>query len=146
MKLAEHPGERGLATLVRSGHHDHPFRPVQVKVVAYDGPVIVGQLGREPAHTADNAAEQAPVATVSEDQPRMPGAGTKLVQLVALLDREEDATVGEIAATLGWQAHTARGVMSGSLTKRFTLKIVSEVVDDGTAFIGSDSSILTPKE
>jgi hypothetical protein len=46
--------------------------------------------------------------------------------LVALLEREEGATVEEMAAALDWQEHTARGVMSGALVKKFGLRITSE--------------------
>jgi hypothetical protein len=49
--------------------------------------------------------------------------------LVGLLERDEGATVEEAAAALDWQQHTVRGVMSGTLTKKFGLRIVSELVE-----------------
>lgn len=45
---------------------------------------------------------------------------------VALLERKGGATISEMAAALYWQEHTVRGVMSGALTKKFGLVIVSE--------------------
>ncbi|MBN9547597.1 MAG: hypothetical protein J0H31_01605, partial [Alphaproteobacteria bacterium] len=47
MQLAEHPGKRRLASLVRPGHHDHPFRTVEVEIVAYDALLFADKLGRQ---------------------------------------------------------------------------------------------------
>ena len=62
-------------------------------------------------------------------QPRTPRGGTKLATLVAMLGREEGATVAEMAAATGWQAHSVRGVMSGALVKNFGLRMGSEKVE-----------------
>jgi hypothetical protein len=48
--------------------------------------------------------------------------------LVGLLSRDGGATVAEMAAALGWQQHTIRGVMSGALAKKFGFQILSGVV------------------
>ncbi len=78
-----------------------------------------------PAHEADSG----PTAAVSEDQRRMPRAGSKLAILLALLRRDEGATVDEMAEATGWQPHTVRGVMSGALARRFGVATVSEKVE-----------------
>lgn len=82
-----------------------------------------------PTQRADDATVHGQTTAVSENRRRIPRAGTKLAQLVALLERKEGATVAEAAAALGWQAHTVRGVMSGALVKLFRLVIVSEKVE-----------------
>lgn len=82
-----------------------------------------------PEENAANAAHTGPTAAASENQQPTPRAGTKLAALVALLEREGGATVEEAATALGWQQHTVRGVMSGALTKRFGVVIVSEVIE-----------------
>jgi len=51
---------------------------------------------------------------------------TKLSQLEALLRRPEGATIAQLSAALGWQAHSVRGAMSGSLKKKGNLKITDE--------------------
>jgi hypothetical protein len=84
---------------------------------------------QEPDEDADNAAQSGPTAAVSENPRRMPRAGTKLAALIALLDRKEGVTIQEAVGTLGWQAHTIRGTMSGALAKKFGFQIVSEVVE-----------------
>jgi hypothetical protein len=83
----------------------------------------------DPAQKAAVAAERGPTAAVSENQRPMPRAGSKLAMLIALLDRDEGATVDQMVAALGWQQHTIRGVMSGALAKKFGLRIVSEVTE-----------------
>lgn len=59
----------------------------------------------------------------------MPKAGSKLAMLVALLSREQGATIEEMVAATGWQPHTVRGVMSGALARKFGLQIGSERVE-----------------
>ena len=58
-----------------------------------------------------------------------PRAGTKQAQLIAMLQRPEGATMDEITAALSWQAHTARGAMSGALGKKLGL-VVTSIKDD----------------
>jgi len=91
-------------------------------------------VGMSPADASDekaaNAAKRGPTATISASQRRMPRAGSKLAMLVALLARDGGATVAEMVAATGWQDHTVRGVMSGSLKKKFGLTIASEKVEE----------------
>jgi hypothetical protein len=56
---------------------------------------------------------------------------TKLAQLEALLRRPEGATLDQISALIGWQAHSVRGAMSGTLKKKQGLTITSDKAEDG---------------
>jgi hypothetical protein len=58
-------------------------------------------------------------------------SGTKLAQLETLLRRPEGATVDQISASIGWQAHSVRGAMSGTLKKKQGLTITSDKAQDG---------------
>jgi hypothetical protein len=49
--------------------------------------------------------------------PRKPREGTKQEAVLALLRRQEGATIAQIAEATGWQAHTVRGFFAG-LKKR----------------------------
>ena len=49
----------------------------------------------------------------------------KLGALLALLQRSEGATLIEMTAATGWQAHSVRGAMSGALKKKQGLEITS---------------------
>jgi hypothetical protein len=89
----------------------------------------VGRRSRAVAKKAPRGAKQRTMAAVSQDEPRRPRTGSKLAILVALLKRDGGATIAEMAAATGWQAHSVRGVMSGALVTTFGLEIVSEKVE-----------------
>jgi hypothetical protein len=93
-----------------------------------------GHSSRPAGKKAPIAANKPVLAAVSNDQPRKPRAGTKLAILVALLEREGGATVDEMVDATGWQAHSVRGVLSGTLQKKFGLQISSEKASDGNRF------------
>jgi hypothetical protein len=46
-----------------------------------------------------------------------PREGSKTAQVVAMLQRKNGATLAEIMDKMGWQKHTVRGFMAGSLKK-----------------------------
>jgi hypothetical protein len=51
-------------------------------------------------------------------------AASKQSQLIALLQSPTGATIEQMTRATGWQAHTVRGTISGSLRKRLGLKVV----------------------
>lgn len=55
--------------------------------------------------------------------------GTKQSALIELLKRPEGASLAEMVEATGWQQHTVRGAMAGSLKKKLSLDIVSEKSD-----------------
>lgn len=52
-------------------------------------------------------------------------AGTKQALLISMLQRPEGTTLKEITAATGWQAHSARGAISGALGKKLGLVVTS---------------------
>ena len=66
-------------------------------------------------------------------QGRAPTArdGSKKAQVLDLIKRPEGATLKDIMAVTGWQAHSVRGFISGSLTKKMGIKIESLKRPDG---------------
>jgi hypothetical protein len=52
------------------------------------------------------------------DQPMAAGSPSKLDRMVALLSRPEGASLAELIAATGWQAHSVRGALAGSLKKK----------------------------
>ena len=56
---------------------------------------------------------------------------TKTEKAVALLRRPKGVTVAELGKATGWQAHSVRGFMSGTLKKRKGLEIVREKDEKG---------------
>jgi len=85
-------------------------------------------------HEAEPAQEEAADDQDAQqsEQPSTPRLkGSKQQLLVDLLSRAEGATIKQIAAATGWQAHSVRGVMSGVLKKKLRLHITSEKSSGG---------------
>ena len=82
----------------------------------------------EDAPSAGDASEESSVATTAPQTRE----GTKQAQLIAML--REGATIGEMAAATGWQAHTVRGAMAGALKKRLGLAITSAREERGRVY------------
>ena len=57
--------------------------------------------------------------------------GTKQALLIDLLQRKKGATIEEIVEASGWQPHSVRGAISGTLKKKLGLMVTSEKPDDG---------------
>ena len=64
----------------------------------------------------------------SEGAPKAhtPREGTKQAMLIDMLRKPEGATMEDIVAATGWQAHTVRGAMAGALKKKLGILITSE--------------------
>jgi len=58
-----------------------------------------------------------------------PRAGTKQSILIQLLSRRNGATIAEAVKATGWQPHSVRGAISGSLKKKLRLSITSAKVE-----------------
>jgi hypothetical protein len=58
----------------------------------------------------------------------------KLGILIWLLERPQGATIAEMVEETGWQAHSVRGAMSGTLKKRKGLTVTSEKVDGARTY------------
>lgn len=69
--------------------------------------------------------DRAKAVPEAETKTPTPRAGTKQALLIAMLQAPEGATMDEITAATGWQAHTARGAMSGALGKKLGLVVTS---------------------
>ncbi len=61
---------------------------------------------------------------------RTPREGTKQATLIAMLRAQDGATIAEIMAATGWQAHTVRGAMAGALKKKLGLEVTSEKIPE----------------
>ncbi len=57
--------------------------------------------------------------------------GTKQALLIDLLKRKKGATIEKIVEATGWQAHSLRGAISGTLKKKLGLMVTSEKPGDG---------------
>lgn len=86
-------------------------------------------IGIEPVVVKTVVAIRERAAEASTLKPPTQRAGTKQAMLIAMLQAPEGATMNEIIAATGWQAHTARGAMSSALGKKLGLAVTSEKED-----------------
>jgi len=56
---------------------------------------------------------------------------TKTEQCLALLTTPHGATIDELQAATGWQAHSVRGFLAGTVKKKLGLTLDSKKTEDG---------------
>jgi Protein of unknown function (DUF3489) len=61
-----------------------------------------------------------------------PNTETKVDKVVRLLRRKNGATLTELQKATGWQPHSVRGLLSGTIRKRMGLDLQSEPDSKGT--------------
>ena len=66
-----------------------------------------------------------------EGTPRTIRPGTKLAAIIDALRNPGGATIAQMMAGTGWQAHTVRGAISGMVRKRLGYEVVTEKGADG---------------
>ncbi|MCC5971673.1 MAG: DUF3489 domain-containing protein [Pararhodobacter sp.] len=87
-------------------------------------------IGIEPVVAcAVTAVRKAKPAPSDGSKPVGIRAGTKQAAIIALLQRPEGASIGEIVEATGWMPHTARGMISGTLKKKLELAITTEMIE-----------------
>ena len=57
---------------------------------------------------------------------------TKTDQLIKLLRSKRGATIDQLQSASGWQAHSVRGFLSGTVKKKLGLKLLVETSENGT--------------
>mgnify|MGYP000353817353 FL=1 len=89
------------------------------------------------AENANAKPRRRTAATVAKEEPApRPGDsgfrdGSKASVVVGLLRRKDGTAIDEIAKATGWQNHSVRGFLSGTLKKKHGLDVASERGDDG---------------
>ena len=58
----------------------------------------------------------------------------KIGLLVSMLRQKDGATIDAMMSATGWQAHSVRGAMSGSVKKALGLKVLSAKTDTGRVY------------
>jgi hypothetical protein len=88
---------------------------------------------RAPARTADPATSAA-----AGDAPAQRARVTKTDTLIALMRAEGGATAQALAEAVGWQVHSVRGFIAGTLKKRADLGVTTERKDGATRYRVTD--------
>lgn len=63
------------------------------------------------------------------NSPDAPKPAGKIALLMDLLQRKDGATIAEMTAATGWQAHSVRGAISGTIKKKLRFAVAAETVD-----------------
>ena len=95
---------------------DHP-RTVSLPPEIPEIPVFIKAASSEPPEKSGPATEVKPVKQ------------TKQQIMIDLLNTPNGASIPELMAATGWQQHTVRGALSGTLKKRLGLRIESVKTD-----------------
>ena len=78
----------------------------------------------EPGAEAKRARTEAPLPT-----PSKPGPTSKIDTVITLLRARGGASIEEMMAATGWQAHSVRGAISGQVRKKLGLEVASDKID-----------------
>jgi Protein of unknown function (DUF3489) len=82
---------------------------------------VKGKVKKSPPK-AKRTGTARPVAKKTAEQAR---EGSKKAEVLDLMRRSQGASLAEIMELTGWQAHTVRGFVSGTLIKKLGLKVES---------------------
>ena len=86
-------------------------------------------IGIEPVVVKTSAVSRAGANAEPEVKHPTLRTGTKQALLISMLLRPQGVSMQEIVAATGWQAHSARGALSGALGKKLGLVVVSAKED-----------------
>jgi hypothetical protein len=118
-----------------------PSKPTtSTKTTSEQGDADVTELGRVEADLAAETFDLPAPAPLEPTPPiSLPTAttekpATKLSLLVGLLYQPDGTTLEAMMAATGWQAHSVRGALSGSLKKGQGLAIGSAITETGRRY------------
>jgi len=95
------------------------------------------RVGAQRAHVAPKKGKSEPKAKAAKKAPKAAkkadGArdGSKAAKVLELLKRPDGTTLAELMKATGWQAHSLRGFLSGTVRKKMGLEVASTKTEDG---------------
>jgi len=112
------------AAVATQGAHVGPKTAADTKAASRKKGATKAKKGGKVAVTKKAAAK----VTAKASSTKVSGNGranSKKTAVLDLLRRSDGATLGEIAKATGWQNHSIRGFISGTVGKRMGLKVES---------------------
>jgi len=90
-----------------------------------------GPSVRATAHGKTATGKLSPSSATPTAKPKIAGKPSKTDAVLKLLRMAKGASVAQIEAATGWQAHSVRGFLSGTVKKKLGLTLTSDVGKDG---------------
>jgi hypothetical protein len=122
--------ETNTAAVAEQGAHVAPEKGTPKKVATGKKGAPKGQKtakGAKP-RKSDKASKKPAKAGRKTGAPR---AESKGAQILALIRRPKGATLADLAKLTGWQNHSIRGFLSGTVGKKMGLTVESAKREDG---------------
>ncbi len=88
-----------------------------------DAPEKTPKSGKR-ARKSASPQKTVPVRANGKQRPAAPI--TKTNQVIGLLRRSKGASIADLSTATGWQAHSVRGFLSGTVKKKMGLQVLSE--------------------
>lgn len=108
--------------------HSDPAPVISRGVRKQNAATVSPRVRRKAARAMAAPAPEPLVQPILEPVVRTPATG-KLGLMVALMRREGGATMADLMTATGWQAHSVRGALAGSLKRTRGYEIASGKVD-----------------
>jgi hypothetical protein len=154
-KLLQELGAKDDMPVWRRGHDNRPYtlritkgglKAIQVKDVAVapdenvtpspDELVVTNapaeaKLKERPGRAKQSSANKAaaPTAKATKASSGRPSPDSKQNRVVALLRQPGGATLDVLVKATGWQKHSVRGFLAGTVRKKLKLALISEKID-----------------
>lgn len=107
-------------------------RDVPAPATTHPDPEVEAAVSASEANWAQEkqVAAQRLLKVGVEGKPRT-RENSKQATVIQMLQRPEGATISQICAATGWQAHTVRGTFAGAFKKKLGLNLTSDKADGG---------------
>ena len=103
---------------------------VPIPEIPTEVPVPKAKTGSGKAGPGASKRRAKPLGRTSKSEKRTDKAGTarpgtKAAKILGLLQRPDGASIQELRKATGWQAHSVRGFLAGTLKKKMGLRVRS---------------------